>query len=176
MASLCPLTGGGRRYPGYKTATRQKVMGVELSAMGVSEPEEEADEVVRFVEPRRGVYKKLIVRGDRIIGAILLGDAGRAPYLLQAFDRGTPVPEERAAMLFDLGGAPRGLTLEEMTDVCIVCHCNQVCKGDIGECVAGGGDTLPAVMRATRAGTGCGSCKPLLRELIARTPREMVHA
>lgn len=163
------LTGGERRYEGSKTVTRLKVMGVELSAMGLTRPESEADEVVQFIEPRRGIYKKLIVRNDRLVGAILLGDAARAPYLMQAFDRGTPVPEDRAALLFDLGGAPRGHTLEEMTDDSIVCHCNQVCKADIRECVLGGGDTLPALMRATRAGTGCGSCKPLLRELISRS-------
>lgn len=172
------LTGGQRRYAGSKTATRLKVMGLELSAMGLTEPESEADEVVQFIEPGRGVYKKLIVRDGRLAGATLLGDAARAPYLLQAFDRGTPLPEERAALLFDIGGAPRGLTLDEMTDDSIVCHCNQVCKGDIGECVRGGGDTLPALMRATRAGTGCGSCKPLLRELIhrSRAARERVGA
>jgi len=172
------LTGGERRYWGSKTMTRLKVMGVELSAMGVTAPESDADEVVQFIEPRRGIYKKLIVRDNRLVGAILLGDAGRAPYLVQAFDRGTPVPEERAALLFDLGGAPRSHTLEEMTDSSIVCHCNQVCKGDIRECVLGGGDTLPALMRATRAGTGCGSCKPLLRELISRSrpARELASA
>lgn len=170
------LTGGERRYEGSKTITRLKVMGVELSAMGLSQPETDADEVVQFIEPRRGIYKKLIVRDDRLVGAILLGDAARAPYLVQAFDRGTPVPEERAALLFDLGGAPRSHSLEEMTDDSVVCHCNQVCKGDIRECVLGGGDSLPAVMRATRAGTGCGSCKPLLRELISRSrsARELV--
>lgn len=167
------LTGTDRRYLGSKTATRLKVMGVEVSAMGLSEAETEADEVVQFIEPGRGLYKKLVIRDGRLAGATLLGDAARAPYLLQAFDRGTPVPEERAALLFDLGGAPRGFTLDEMTDDSIVCHCNQVCKGDIGECVRGGGNTLPALMRATRAGTGCGSCKPLLRELIQRSrPRE----
>jgi nitrite reductase (NADH) large subunit len=168
------LTGGDRRYEGSKTVTRLKVMGIELSAMGAMEAEEEADEIVSFSERGRGVYKKLIVRDGRLAGAILLGDAARAPYLIQAFDRGTPVPEERAALLFDLGGAPRSHTLEEMTDDSIVCHCNQVCKGDIADCVRGGGDSLPAVMRTTRAGTGCGSCKSLLRELINRSrPREL---
>jgi nitrite reductase (NADH) large subunit len=168
------LTGGERRYEGSKTITRLKVMGVELSAMGAMEAETEDDEIVRFSERGRGIYKKLIVREGRLAGAILLGDATRAPYLIQAFDRGTPVPEERAALLFDLGGAARSHTLEEMTDDSIVCHCNQVCKGDIAECVRGGGDSLPAVMRTTRAGAGCGSCKSLLRELINRSrPREM---
>jgi nitrite reductase (NADH) large subunit len=168
------LTGGARRYAGSKTVTRLKVMGIELSAMGAMEAEAEDDEIVRFSERTRGVYKKLIVRQGRLAGAILLGDAARAPYLIQAFDRGTPVPEERAALLFDLGGAPRSHTLEEMTDDSIVCHCNQVCKGDIAECVRGGGDALSAVMRVTRAGTGCGSCKSLLREIITRSrPREL---
>jgi nitrite reductase [NAD(P)H] large subunit len=44
------------------------------------------DEVVLYSEPKRGIYKKLVIRDDRLIGAILLGDTGKAAYLLQAFD------------------------------------------------------------------------------------------
>ncbi|MCC2673011.1 MAG: nitrite reductase large subunit, partial [Armatimonadetes bacterium] len=60
------------------------------------------------------------------------------------------------------------VTPESMTSDATVCHCNGVSKGDILECVAGGGCSLQAVMRATRAGTGCGSCKGLVRVLVER--------
>jgi len=155
-------------YRGSKTASRLKVMGLEVASMGLIEPELESDEVVIFHEPKRGVYKKLIIRDDRLVGSIVLGDGLRAPLLMQLFDRSTPLPQERASLLFDLGSAPAAVTPEAMEDDSAVCHCNGVSKGDIRECVAGGGCSLQAVMRATRAGTGCGSCKSLVRVLVER--------
>jgi nitrite reductase (NADH) large subunit len=155
-------------YRGSKTSSRLKVMGLEVASMGLIEAELESDEVVLFHEPKRGVYKKLIIRDDRLVGAISLGDPLRAPLLMQLFDRSTPLPQERAALLFDLGGAPAAVSPEAMTDDAPVCHCNGVTKGDLRECIAGGGCSLQAVMRATRAGTGCGSCKGLVRVLEER--------
>ena len=80
-------------YHGSKIATKLKVMGVELASMGVTEPTDERDEVVTFSEPKRGTYKKLIIRDGMLIGAMMLGDLSKVAYLMQAFDRGTPLPE-----------------------------------------------------------------------------------
>ncbi len=68
-------------YHGSKLATKLKVMGVELASMGLTEPGEERDEVIQFVEPKKGTYKKLIVRDGRLVGGILMGDIsqGRLP-------------------------------------------------------------------------------------------------
>jgi nitrite reductase [NAD(P)H] large subunit len=163
-------------YPGSKVATRLKVMGVELAAMGAAEPVDEQDEVLQFMEPKRGVYKKLIIRDGRLTGAILLGDAAKAAYLMQVFDRGAPLPAERASLLFDLGGGPVTLSLEEMPDDATVCYCNGVSKGEIRECAAGGAAGLHAVMEATRAGTGCGTCKGLVQALVGAQERGSVGA
>jgi nitrite reductase (NADH) large subunit len=154
-------------YHGSKLATKLKVMGVELASMGVTEPSEERDEVIQFSEPRRGTYKKLIVRDGRLIGGILMGDISKAAYLMQAFDRDSPLPEERLSLLFDLGAPPQKVTLDEMPAEAQVCNCNGVSKAAIGQCVAGGNRSLAAVMNATRAGKGCGSCKGLVSDLVA---------
>ena len=77
-------------YHGSKVATKLKVMGVEVASMGIIEPEFPEDEVVQFSEPKRGTYKKLIIRDGRLVGGILLGDISKAAYLMQAFDRNTP--------------------------------------------------------------------------------------
>ncbi len=90
-------------YHGSKVATKLKVMGVEMAAMGITEPEDERDEIVQFTEPKKGTYKKLIIRDGRLVGGILLGDISKAAYLMQAFDRGTPLPDERLTLLFDIG-------------------------------------------------------------------------
>jgi nitrite reductase (NADH) large subunit len=154
------------QYHGSKLATKLKVMGVELASMGLTNPADEADETVQFMEPRRGIYKKLIVRDGRLVGAILMGEISKAAFLMQAFDRDSKLPEERLSLLFDLGAPPQKVTLDEMPIETQVCNCNGVTKGAIGACVSAGSRTATAVMKATRAGMGCGSCKSLVNELV----------
>jgi nitrite reductase (NADH) large subunit len=154
-------------YHGSKLATKLKVMGVELASMGLTEPEHENDEVVQFSEARHGTYKKLIVRDGRLVGGILMGDISKAAYLMQAFDRETPLPEERLSLLFDLGTPPQKVTLDEMPADAQLCNCNGVSKAAVGAAVASGKRTAKAVMSATRAGMGCGSCKTLVGEVVA---------
>ncbi|WP_428377671.1 nitrite reductase large subunit NirB [Lichenicoccus sp.] len=154
-------------YHGSKLATKLKVMGVELASMGITEPAEARDEVIQFSEPGRGTYKKLIVRDGRLVGGILMGDISKAAYLMQAFDRDSPLPDERLGLLFDLGTPSQKVTLDEMQGDQQVCNCNGVTKEAIGACVKSGRKTTRAVMDATRAGMGCGSCKSLVGEVVA---------
>ena len=153
-------------YHGSKLATKLKVMGVELASMGITEPVEDRDETIQFTEAKRGTYKKLIVRDGRLVGGILMGDISKAAYLMQAFDRDSPLPDERLGLLFDLGTPSQKVTLDEMPPDAQICNCNGVTKGAIGACVAGGKRSAKAVMAATRAGMGCGSCKSLVGEVV----------
>jgi nitrite reductase (NADH) large subunit len=153
-------------YHGSKLATKLKVMGVELASMGITEPVEERDEMVQFTEPKRGTYKKLIVRDGRLVGAILMGDISKAAYLMQAFDKDSPLPDERLSLMFDIGTPSQKVTIDEMPADAQVCNCNGVSKATIGAAVAAGKRTMGAVMDATRAGKGCGSCKKLVGEVV----------
>lgn len=154
-------------YLGSKISTRLKVMGVEVASMGITEPTEEGDEVVQFTEPKKGTYKKLIIRNGRLLGSILLGDISKAPYLTQAYDLNTPLPEERLSLLFDIGAPEARATIAEMPEEMQVCNCNGVTKGAISGCVTAGKRTLKTVMEATRAGMGCGACKSLVADVVA---------
>ncbi len=154
-------------YHGSKLSTKLKVMGVELASMGITEPQEPQDEVIQFQEPARGTYKKLIVRDGRLVGGILLGDISKAAFLMQAFEKDAPLPEERLSLLFDLGAPAQKVTLDEMPAEAQVCNCNGITKAAIGAAVAGGAQTMTAVMNATRAGKGCGSCKGLITDVVA---------
>jgi nitrite reductase (NADH) large subunit len=134
--------------------------------MGITEPTDPRDEIIQFNEPRHGTYKKLIVRDGRLVGGILMGDISKAAYLMQAFDRDSPLPDERLSLLFDLGTPSEKVTLDEMPADAQVCNCNGVSKAAIGACVAAGKRSAKAVMAATRAGMGCGSCKGLVNEVV----------
>ncbi len=153
-------------YHGSKLATKLKVMGVELASMGIIEPEHEHDELIQFTEPSKGIYKKLIVRDGRLVGGILLGDISKAAFLMQAFDRNSPLPEERLSLLFDLGAPAQAVTIDEMPADTQVCNCNGVTKAAIGASVTAGCKSATSVMKATRAGMGCGSCKKLVGEVV----------
>ena len=153
-------------YHGSKVATKLKVIGIEIASMGVAEPEDERDEIVQFTEPRKGTYKKLIIRDGRLIGEILLGDISKAAYMTQAFDRNTPLPEDRLALLFDMGAPSKQMSIEEMSLDTQVCNCNDVSKGALLACMKNGKRSAKAVMEATRAGMGCGSCKSMVSQVI----------
>jgi nitrite reductase (NADH) large subunit len=153
-------------YHGSRTATELRVAGVDVAAMGITAPEREDDEFVVFSEPGRGVYKSAIIRHDRLIGATLLGDAGKVGFLMQAFDRGLPLPEKRVRLFFDLGAPPAEVSAAKLDDTAQVCNCNGVSKATLVSAVRGGTRTVTGVMNATHAGKGCGSCKPLVAQIV----------
>jgi nitrite reductase (NADH) large subunit len=153
-------------YEGSAVSTRLKVAGVDLAVMGEKDPAGDDDEVVTYAEPGRGIYKKLLVRDGRLAGAILLGDGQAAPRLMQAFDRGDVLPANRAELLFALASdAPAG-SAADLPDAAQICNCNGVSKARIVAAVRDGCRSLKAVCDATRAGGGCGSCKPQVREIL----------
>ncbi|TCK25597.1 FAD-dependent oxidoreductase [Pseudonocardia endophytica] len=153
-------------YHGSRTATKLKVAGVDVASMGVRAPEGEDDEVVRYSEPKRGIHKSVVLRDGRLVGATLLGDTSKVAYLQQVLDRGLPLPEDRAELLFTLSGAAPAEDVSEMDGSTQVCNCSGVSKEEIVACVEGGETSVPGVVAATRAGTGCGTCRGLVERIV----------
>ncbi|MGS0684085.1 nitrite reductase large subunit NirB [Nakamurella sp. GG22] len=153
-------------YHGSRTATKLKVAGVDVASMGVQGPERDTDEHIVFSEPRRGVYKSLVIRDEKLIGATMLGDTSKVAFLMQAFDQGLPLPEERLEMLFNLGAPAAEVGAAELADDAQVCNCNGISKGALVACVESGATSVTGVMDKTRAGKGCGSCKTLVCQIV----------
>jgi len=166
LADVLTGTDPGAEYHGSRTATKLKVAGVDVAVMGVSTPERDDDEFLVISEPRRGVHLSVVIREDKLVGATLLGDTRKVAYLTQAFDRGTPLPEERIRLLVDLSDGAEEVGVAEMPADSQVCNCNGVSKGDICGAVADGCGSVGAVMDRTRAGKGCGSCKSLVKQIV----------
>ena len=152
-------------YRGSRVSTKLKVMGVDLAVMGDKEPAT-GDEVVHYSEPSRGIYKKMLVRDGKLAGAILLGDPDGAPTLQQAYDRSAPLPDNRAELLFPSMRGDAPVSAAALPDDAQVCNCNGVAKGALTTAIAGGCRSLRALCDATRAGTGCGSCKPQIQQVL----------
>ncbi|MBG0561152.1 nitrite reductase large subunit NirB [Actinoplanes aureus] len=153
-------------YTGSKLSTKLKVAGIDVASMGLIAPENDDDEVIIYNEPKKGVYKQLIIRDGVLAGAILVGDNRKAANLIQAFDRAQALPEERAEMLFDIGAPAGEVAPADMPDDAQVCNCNGVSKGAICGVVNAGCKTVSGVMDKTRAGKGCGTCKPLVQRIV----------
>ena len=88
LADVITGTNPRATYLGSRTATKLKVAGVEVAAMGLTEPERDTDEHIVFSEPKRGVFKSVVIRDDKIIGRDSARRQQEAGILQQAFDRG----------------------------------------------------------------------------------------
>ena len=155
-------------YTGSKLATKLKVMGVELASMGRISDVQPTDEVVTFAEPARQVYWKAIIRDGKVSAACMLGDLGPADDLVEFFMTEKPAPERRLELFFSAGTKTHGseISLADLPDAKQICDCNGVCKGTIVKAIQAGKTSVPMVGKATRAGTGCGSCKKMIAGLI----------
>ncbi|MBW8764827.1 MAG: NAD(P)/FAD-dependent oxidoreductase [Geodermatophilales bacterium] len=166
LADVLTGTDPDAEYHGSRTATKLKVAGVDVATMGVNTPERDDDEFLVVSEPRRGVHLSVVIRDDKLIGATLLGDTRKVAYLTQAFDRGSPLPEERIRLLVDLSDGAEEVGVAEMPGDSQVCNCNGVSKQVLCDTVAEGCTSVGAVMDRTRAGKGCGSCKSLVKQIV----------
>jgi len=151
------VAGAGGAYEGSVPSTKLKVAGIDLVAIGATDGDAQA------VAAGTGVYRKLVVRDGVAAGAILLGDVRGAEALLSLVRRAEPVDDALALLAASAEAGPA-----ELPDDAQVCNCNGVCKGDITRAVLLDGARTPReVMAMTRAGTGCGSCKATVIDLVA---------
>jgi NAD(P)H-dependent nitrite reductase large subunit len=161
-------------YAGSKPSTKLKVAGIDLAVMGDRDVVEEDDEVITYAEPSRGMYKKLIVRDNCLAGAIVIGDGAVVPSLLRLYSESIAIPENRSDLLFRPEFAPVPQP-QALSDNALVCNCNGVTKAQIVECVLGGARSVGAVAAATRASTGCGTCRPEVQAIVDIACRGLVE-
>ncbi len=165
---------GYASYRGSVTSTKLKVTGIDLFSAGEFNAQE-GDEVMLFQDPSAGTYKKLVIRDDRIKGAVLYGDTIDGTWYFQLMREGTGIGDFRKTILFgqhDLGDAGHGdeTRVMALSDDAEICGCNGVCKGDIVNAISKHGlFTLEDVRAHTKASSSCGSCTGLVEALLANT-------
>jgi ferredoxin-nitrate reductase len=150
-------------FHGAVPVTRLKVAEIELFCAGAASAETDDDDEVVTMDTRGGTYTKLVLRGDRLLGAILLGDTTLGPRLAELLRTGDPVPEA----LLGAGGISADALGDEDDDEALVCACMSVTRGRIVEAVRRDSlSDVDAVARATQAGTGCGTCRKTVASLL----------
>jgi nitrite reductase (NADH) large subunit len=159
VAAATLLDHDGDEYRGSLPWAKLKVAEVDLVSIG----DVEGDGGATSALAERREYRKIAMRDGRMVGAILLGDTRGTEALLEAVRSGERVEDPLARLAEAAEAGPEELPAEAQ-----VCDCNGVCKGDIVRAVTEDGmSSKQEVMSVTRAGTGCGSCKPLVADLVA---------
>ncbi|GAB1515804.1 nitrite reductase large subunit NirB [Actinophytocola sp. KF-1] len=168
------LLGGDAVFESGDTSTKLKLMGVDVASFGDAHARTEGALEVVFNDAVAGTYKKLVVSDDAktLLGGVLVGDAAQYPLLRPLVGR--DLPGDPAAMIAPAGGAAVGIGA--LPDEAQVCSCNAVTKGAINGAIAGGCADVPGLKSCTKAGTTCGSCVPMLKQLLAAAGVEQSNA
>jgi nitrite reductase (NADH) large subunit len=146
------------RFEGWKPAAKLKIMGIDVFSAGEYQ-ETPGTDVVRYEDEGSGVYKKLLVRGNRLAGVVLVGDAADSNRYMDWLRTDADLVVRRRNLLFPEPVADKGQSIAEMPDGETVCGCMGVTKGRIIEAIHGKGiRTMAQLKECTRASTGCGSC------------------
>ena len=165
---------GHAQYEGSVTSTKLKVTGIDLFSAGDFSGGEGAEEIV-LQDAARGVYKRLILKENRICGAVLYGDTVDGAWYFQHLRDGTDVSALRDRLVFGqahLGDSGLGgqTGAAQMDDKAEVCGCNGVCKGTIVKAITEKRlFTLEDVRAHTKASSSCGSCTGLVEQILAAT-------
>nr|WP_198008580.1 nitrate reductase [Leptospira terpstrae] len=156
-----------KTYSGSLHSNLLKIPGLELVSLrlpGVSfeNLSDEYEEIV-FLDRKRRRYKKCIVKGDKLVGAILIGDKAEFVEYKNLIASGIELGDKREKLL-------SGGTATKPPKGALVCSCNSVGRGNIEDEFKNGACNLESIMTTTGAGTGCGSCRPEVNKII----REML--
>lgn len=155
-----------KAFTGADMSTKLKLMGVDVASIGNSLANGRHENII-LSDSRSGVYKKLIVDPDNntLAGAILIGDANDYGKLLQLYLNKMVLPEAPETLIAK-GASDDGFGVESLPEDAQICSCENVSKGEIITAVAAGNHALPKLKTCTKAGTGCGSCVPLMKDLL----------
>lgn len=162
------------RYEGSVTSTKLKVTGIDLFSAGDFIGDESTEEIV-MKDAAKGVYKKLVLKENKIAGAVMYGDTVDGAWYFQLLRDETDVSDFRDGLMFGqahLGDSGHGgeNAASAMSDDMEVCGCNGVCKGDITKAITDKGlFTLEEVKSHTKAAASCGSCTGLVEQILAST-------
>ncbi len=170
------ITGGEKIFTSFDMSTKLKLIGVDVASFG--DPFINADDSRSIVyhNAHKGVYKRINISSDgkRLLGGILVGDASEYNLLLQTCRNNLPLPSNPDTLIIKAHGsegAPGGVA--SLPDDALICSCESVTKLGIKNAVTiNQCESLDAVKKCTRAGTGCGGCTPMIKDIMVLAMKE----
>src|SRR4051794_14328593 len=161
------LLDGTAEFPEADTATRLKLLGVDVASFGDAFATSPGALELVYTNPVTGVYKKLVVSDDasRLLGGILVGDAQEYAVLRPLAGSDAPLPADPAELLVT-GGGDAAAGAAALPSTALVCSCHSIDKAALVGAISAGAQDLAALRSCTRAGSGCGSCVPLVKHVL----------
>jgi nitrite reductase (NADH) large subunit len=161
-------------YEGSVTSTKLKVSGIDLFSAGDFSGGDGAEDIV-MRDAARGVYKRVIVKDSKLVGAVLYGDTADGSWYFDLLKKGEDVSDIRDALIFGQAFASGGALADPnaavaaLSDLAEICGCNGVSKGKVVATIQQGACSLDAVRSQCKASASCGSCTGLVESLLRIT-------
>lgn len=152
-------------------STKLKVTGCDLFSAGDFAEGEGREDIV-FRDPARGVYRRLVIENNAIVGAVMYGDTADSNWFFGLIRDKTDISEMRETLIF--GPAYQGggasdplLAVAALPRDAEICGCNGICKGQIEDAITAGATDLSAIKATTKASASCGTCTGLVEQVLA---------
>ncbi len=162
------LLGGGAEFGEADMSTKLKLLGVDVASFGDAKGHTPNSLDVVVNDPVKQTYAKLVLSDDAktLLGGILVGDASAYGVLRPMV--ASELPGDPLSLIAPVGNGDGAgaLGVGALPDIAQICSCNNVTKGDLKEAICGGCTDVPGLKKCTLAGTSCGSCVPLLKQLL----------
>ncbi len=181
------LTGGDKSFKGFDMSTKLKLIGVDVASFGdpfagnphIGGCDDKGCRSVVLKDQAKGIYKRINISADGkyLVGGVMVGDAQQFGVLQQAVNNKIVLPPNPEDLILGARGGAEGgggLGVSSLPDEALICSCEAVSKGDICSQVTDNGIfTLDGIKKCTKAGTGCGGCVPMVKDLISYSMKQM---
>ena len=173
-AAIAHLGKEEKVFKGADMSTKLKLIGVDVASFGDALGETPGSRPIVFKDDIKGLYKRINIdkRGKKLLGGILMGDVSQYNMLLQTTLLGLAIPPEPEDLILGnrKGGEQEGQGVLDLPDQALVCSCEGVSKGAICEAIGQQGiSAIGALKKCTKAGTGCGGCLPMVKDLFTES-------
>ena len=172
-AAVSTLLGLEKTFQGFDMSTKLKLIGVDVASFGDPFVTGNDAHTIVFEDRNKGIYKRVNISpdGKELLGGILIGDADQYNMLLQTCKNKVVLPPNPEDILLGARGGEHdgGAGVTSLPDEAVICSCEAVSKGDISSHVLEGAATLDDIKKCCKAGTGCGGCVPMVKDIINHT-------
>lgn len=164
-ATLCH--GQATPFTGADMSTKLKLLGVDVGSIGDAHGATPGARSYRYIDEASASYRRLVVSADgkHVLGAVLVGDNSYYDTLLQYAQNGIPLPQDPASLIMPVGEGAPTLGADALPATATLCSCHNVTKAAVCAAIDAGCTDLAGIKSCTKAGTGCGGCAALVKQV-----------
>lgn len=158
----------GQTFQGGVPSTKLKLLGVDVGSIGDAHGKTPGGLTCTLEDEHQGIYRKLVLdkTGKHLVGAVLVGDTTSFGTLDQYFSNRLALPDPPSSLIAPAGGGAVEPVIDALPDTAQICSCNNVSKADLCAAISEGATALADLKTCTRAGTTCGGCSPLVKQVL----------